>query len=266
MNTFSKIKLTKHSFAKFIFFSFIFFNTCGTTEPVSTDWTKGFSLIKPDDSFLTDSLKTIFKTDAAILALRDVQINPSTKETLIDIPEELIELYYSALVHVYKYVFTSQDTKLRNVLAIHVFRTPETRSVILAIDSSKQWAKEWRRGNTKTGYSKIDELIESYKLKLSSINPFIKNYLAVVYSEKPLNALALSKRFQGLDGIIYSEPNGIAGDGNDIKTQLTSARMILNYSLGWGDCPSGCISRHYWKFEIDKQGVVRLLEEGGDSL
>ncbi len=35
---------------------------------------------------------------------------------------------------------------------------------------------------------------------------------------------------------------------------------------GWGDCPSGCISRHTWVFDVDGAGTVTLVEERGDPL
>ena len=35
---------------------------------------------------------------------------------------------------------------------------------------------------------------------------------------------------------------------------------------GWGDCPSGCISRHTWVFDVDGAGTVTLVEERGAPL
>ncbi|MEW5991742.1 MAG: hypothetical protein AB1736_10425 [Chloroflexota bacterium] len=37
----------------------------------------------------------------------------------------------------------------------------------------------------------------------------------------------------------------------------------ITLTLGWGDCPAGCINRHAWAFEVTGDGQVTLLEESG---
>jgi hypothetical protein len=40
----------------------------------------------------------------------------------------------------------------------------------------------------------------------------------------------------------------------------------VTYTVGWGDCPSGCIYQHVWTYQVDADGTVTLLSETGDPL
>ncbi len=36
--------------------------------------------------------------------------------------------------------------------------------------------------------------------------------------------------------------------------------------VGWGDCPSGCTSRHRWLYAVSREGALALIEEVGESV
>ena len=36
--------------------------------------------------------------------------------------------------------------------------------------------------------------------------------------------------------------------------------------MGWGDCPSGCIDEHLWRYAVQPDGAIRLLAEMGDPI
>lgn len=40
----------------------------------------------------------------------------------------------------------------------------------------------------------------------------------------------------------------------------------IKITIGWGDCPAGCINRHVWKFNVAADGALTLVEESGDPL
>ena len=40
----------------------------------------------------------------------------------------------------------------------------------------------------------------------------------------------------------------------------------VTITIGWGDCPSGCINEHVWDFEVSADGQVTLLGESGDPI
>lgn len=49
-------------------------------------------------------------------------------------------------------------------------------------------------------------------------------------------------------------------------TPLADGGYTIELTIGWGDCPAGCINRHVWTFEVDGNGAVRLIGETGDPV
>jgi putative transposase len=43
-------------------------------------------------------------------------------------------------------------------------------------------------------------------------------------------------------------------------------RISLRYLVKWGDCPAGCINKHFWEFQVTFDGAVRFTGSGGDPL
>lgn len=40
----------------------------------------------------------------------------------------------------------------------------------------------------------------------------------------------------------------------------------IKLTIGWGDCPSGCIERHTWTYLVRSDGAVTLEGETGDAV
>ena len=40
----------------------------------------------------------------------------------------------------------------------------------------------------------------------------------------------------------------------------------LVYTIGWGDCLAGCIERHTFTYDVARDGMVVLVDEGGDAI
>ena len=63
-------------------------------------------------------------------------------------------------------------------------------------------------------------------------------------------ALALDPQMIGLSKWWEASANG---DGS----------YMVKVTLGWGDCPAGCINRHTWSYRVGRDGALTLLEESG---
>ena len=223
-------------------------------------------MVYGDDSEISDSIKTLFNEDAARLALRDIQSNSSDKENLIIIPAYYVESYYNGLVHIYNANYIPERDVVIDTYKIHTFRYPETHTLIVAVDSTKDWVQEWKNGNRLTGNQKIDELMETYNLQLYHYYSWPILQAAVLFSEEPLNIHALCNKFKPIDGVIYAESDGVIGDGNNITASIETNGIKYIFSYGWGDCPAGCISRHYWEFKVKFDGIVQFINSYGDPL
>jgi hypothetical protein len=47
---------------------------------------------------------------------------------------------------------------------------------------------------------------------------------------------------------------------------LSSGGYRIAMTLGWGDCPAGCIERHVWTYDVDASGGLTLVGETGDPV
>jgi hypothetical protein len=40
----------------------------------------------------------------------------------------------------------------------------------------------------------------------------------------------------------------------------------IKLTLGWGDCPAGCISHHTWTFDVAQDGTLKAMGDAGDPV
>ena len=104
------------------------------------------------------------------------------------------------------------------------------------------------------------------QLNQSEFGPVTVSYLGfsnfLIVLTKPYNPIVLARILESRFGI-WSEPNYVGGDGFGITVDDSNARYT--FYRGWGDCPMGCGSRHYWDFRCDDDGP-RLIRQYGDPL
>jgi len=47
---------------------------------------------------------------------------------------------------------------------------------------------------------------------------------------------------------------------------LAGGGYRVELTIGWGDCPAGCINRHVWTFDVDPRGGITRVAESGDPV
>lgn len=147
---------------------------------------------------------------------------------------------------------------------VRAFPQPTTHELIVALKDDADWADAWRMGGRLTGNPAVDTLITEYDLSLRSYHRWSSYDAAVLRSEAPLYIPALAELFARIDGVRYAEPNGFGGDSDDIRATVLTHGWQLDFSVGYGDCPAGCIHRHTWSFEVESSGRVTFLGASGD--
>jgi len=216
-----------------------------------------------NDSNVPDGLRELYREDAARLALRELQTRPGGYGD-IAIAAELIDTYYAALVQVFNADDLSARDSVVDVYHIHTFGQPETRRLLLQAAADQEWVQRLVTGELPTGNARVDRLLEDYGLSLDWKYPLSTSneMLIVLRSADALNIAALAHLFEGIAGVRYSEPDGMGGDGNDIRASRNDP-MLLDYSLGYGDCPAGCIGRRFYHFAVHDGGTVEYLGASG---
>ena len=216
-----------------------------------------------DDSHVPDELRVLYREDAARLALRELQARPGGYGD-IAINAELIDTYYAALVQVFNADGLGARDTVVDVYGIHTFGQPETHRLLLQASADQEWVQRLVNGELPTGNARVDRLLEDYGLSLDWKYPLSTSneMLIVLRSAATLNIAALAHLFEGIAGIRYSEPDGMGGDGNDIRASRADP-ILLDYSVGYGDCPAGCIGRRFYHFAVHEDGTVDYLGASG---
>jgi hypothetical protein len=89
----------------------------------------------------------------------------------------------------------------------------------------------------------------------------------VVHVATPEEAAALviasDPRFAGT---IKLSPDIIGASRWWEAAALADGGFQIMLTIGWGDCPSGCIDRHSWVYRVTADGLVTLESETGDPM
>ena len=71
--------------------------------------------------------------------------------------------------------------------------------------------------------------------------------------------LAMDPRF----GVLKPRDLGMIGQSAWYEVVPTGTGYLVTVSIGWGDCPSGCIERRTWVYSVSASGVVELASVSG---
>jgi len=212
-----------------------------------------------DDSRVPAELRAAYLEDGSRLALRDLLANGFSE---VPIPQDAVRPYYNALVLVYATALPARDTVV-DVYRIHTMG-PATRSLLLQLLGNEPWVQHLARREIPTGDPTVDTLLTRYSLSVGSAYTMQNgDVLLTLAPPEPLNMQALAGLFHGITGVRFAEPNNLVGDGNDMSGLIDGSRVLLDYSVGYGDCPSGCIARRFYHFAVRDDGTVEYLGASG---
>lgn len=139
------------------------------------------------------------------------------------------------------------------------------RDLLVTVNPGTPWIADWKNGTLATGETALDALLAEYGI--TSVR-LLADYgdggaTLVLRFGQTLNMKALKDLVQAASPrITAAEPNGIAGDGDNITFRNTGGVKTYTFSQGWGDCPAGCIDRHYWDVTLAADNSLSVEERG----
>jgi len=74
--------------------------------------------------------------------------------------------------------------------------------------------------------------------------------------------IASDSRFSGVSKL---DPN-LIGANAWWEGEAIATGYAIRITIGWGDCPAGCINRHVWSYTVTPDGNATLDSETGDPL
>jgi hypothetical protein len=237
----------------------------GSSESANalSDEAGSFSIASAGDEGLSEEQQLLYREDAERLAIRFINGRDSTQT---NIPERLIQNLYNGLVHIVNSDL-QKTAEVTETYQIHAREPGSPREVLVSADSAAPWVDAWRNGMTKTENPKIDELIDQFDFSLAEYNELqnLPQILTVLRSKRAVNVLTVSRLFAEHPDVEDAFPNTVS-DGSEITALLFDDHLRYTFEYGFGDCPSGCINRHSWKFKVFTDGTVEFIEENGDPL
>jgi len=67
-------------------------------------------------------------------------------------------------------------------------------------------------------------------------------------------------------GAAEFKPDVIGASKTWKAVPLASGGYRIELTIGWGDCPAGCIERHVWTYDVDASGGLTPVSETGDPV
>ena len=219
-----------------------------------------------DDSRLPNYLKKIYKRDAARMSLRLLNNELRVSKQTIQIPEELVQAIYNAMVAVRTSDYSSIDT-ITNQYYVRTFPVPNVEKIVLVAEHDASWLKPLKQRQDTTGDLQINNIIRENNLIISKLVHLDEERVALILqSRQPINIPALMMRFFTAQGIGSIEEVLPYGDGNDISIQRTQTGWDLVYSLKFGNCSLQCPKYRNWSYSIEEDGSVSYNGSSGHTI
>lgn len=218
----------------------------------------------PDSCAAPKLVRQHYLNSAKIIALRQMLGDPNWADS-VRIPAVLYNPVLDALSAVYNATQVPERDTVTDCLNIQAFPGPiYPQGISLLTDTTYNWAKKLHQGIMPTGNTLVDELLQRYNLKLTGSFQF-DQFVFFFQSGDLLNTAALAALFNAIPGV-QADPDSSIGGGADITLDTVAGGVTLTYSIGWGDCPAGCIYQRAWTFLVKSDCAVQFLGAEGNPL
>jgi len=177
---------------------------------------------------------------------------------------ELDEEGIKEILEIIQAVYDSQSLERDTVFykyKIHEYYRYNFHSVELEVNPELPAIQNLSQGIIPTGDETLDKILSAYAF--DSVETFVypKFPWITISTKKEYNLIPIVKEFNELESIISAEfaIERMAGDGNRIELIREGDSATITFSIGRGDCPSGCIYRKHWEFQVS-DGVAKFIK------
>lgn len=126
------------------------------------------------------------------------------------------------------------------------------------IDTNVVWYENWLNGIETTGDAFIDSLIHEYGLEVSMPLVFLEEWFRLS-TEQCLNLNALAAVLRTHPSILSAARKSYAGGSKRIRYNVVDGSQLFTFSIGWGDCPAGCLHWENWHFSVSLSANNEVL-------
>src|ERR1035437_9770385 len=197
---------------------------------------------------LPTALQTAYDNDVHYLAMRRMFQIKTSDTSLFVVPQIYKDTIWEGLSAIFNTTIPERDSVF-DIYCVHQYLGTPTFFYypITFLDTSYSWTQAWQHNQTITGYTQLDNFLMAYGFSLAGYNSLM-NY-AILHTNQQLNIAVIVDSLQKFTGITSADA-AIFGDGNTINYKVNGNNREYEFTLGCGDCPSGCIGRYKWKFTV----------------
>ncbi|MEM7036111.1 MAG: hypothetical protein AAF570_03955 [Bacteroidota bacterium] len=204
---------------------------------------------------LPEALAKAYQEDAARMTLREILSSNQSGEREAELPKERVAYFYDLLSKIYW--MSEKDEEIPKISHIHTFGSPSLNQILTVLEKDAEFKENWANGRTMSSNLYLNQLMSRYKLKIKNYRDGALGPTMILESPMYVNTTELAFLLSNIDGIRHAEAQGMVGDGNDISFGGDGKNHVaVKYSIGKGDCPSGCIHRKYWIFYLNDDGSI----------
>jgi hypothetical protein len=177
---------------------------------------------------------------------------------------ELDKTEINKILEIIQAVYHSASLERDTVFDIHKIHNNcynlKYNSVSLMVNTELPAIQNLSRGIIPTGDNKLDSVLAAYAFdSVSAYYTYPDFPWLTVFTKNEYNMIPVEKELSMLESVQIAEFNKYCtGDGNRIQLIRGKDSDTVIFSIGRGDCPSGCIYRRYWEFNVSG-GVAAFI-------
>lgn len=202
-------------------------------------------------------LENYYEREVAFFAFERMYETNSPDTNKIIIPQVYQDSIWRGLSAIYNAFSIEQRDSVFDIYCLHNtirFGTPIYPAIIVELDTTFEWTNNWMNGEIITGYEDLDSFINEYNYSIEFVYENLNK--VVINTDFILNPNPFMDSLIFFDGISIAFPSVVTSDGNKIEYSILGDEQFFDFTLAWGDCLSGCTTKHKWSFKVNYSTCV----------
>jgi hypothetical protein len=218
-------------------------------------WFTGHSQVNSSCS-ITKELREAYEDDIYWLAYnRIIETNSPFRDSL-KIPIEVEDTIRTGLAAIFNASFIPERDSVFDIYCIHhEICTGQLNTLYVFVDTSYSWTNQWKNNETITGYDELDKFLSDYNYKLQNFAGY-----GILISDDHINFDKFTDSLKKFNGITDVWQGGTTCCHNDLFYEKTYFHQYFTFDLGFGHGIMICPNHYIWKFDIDNNCSVNLIE------
>ncbi|MDR2916057.1 MAG: hypothetical protein LBV74_14735 [Tannerella sp.] len=156
---------------------------------------------------------------------------------------------------------THERDTVFDVYEIHGYYCYSFNSISLKVNTGLPEIQNLSNNIFPTRGTSLDNILNTYKFDSVQVSYSYPDFpWLTIFTKNEYNMVPIEKEFNKLSSVLIAEfSRGCIGDGNNITLERGSDSAVITFSIGYGDCPAGCIYHRYWEFRVSN-GIAEFVK------